>query len=219
MPIMVQWLSSWKRTLSVVGLGLLASLVLGACGRAPQLSGATPSPDTTLTPIAAASPSPAPSASASPAPTPSPVSTADWVTYADPALGYSLMMPPGWYDVSASTPGSDQLKDFANEKVGAPLLMDSSGVWLHLSVSSSNGSACTLWNLRSGATNPKTLAIGGIQVTRYAVDSTEGYLVVANVQNGHCYNLSFFYINSATRDAGLDVDDTILGTFKFGSPP
>jgi hypothetical protein len=160
-------------------------------------------------------------AAASPSPSPVPIQdpTAGWTVYSDATWGYSLKYPSSWYDVSTSTTGPDSVKDFANEKVGAPLLMDSNGVWFHIAVNSSTGTSCTQWNLRNGTSNPKQITMSGLTVTRYTTDDPPSYMAVANVQNGHCYQFSFLSYSQQIRDSSLPTDDAILTTIVFGQSP
>jgi len=168
---------------------------------------------------AVSSPKTSPISSPSPSLVPTPDATAGWIVYTDRTWLYAVKYPSTWYDVSTTTTGPDSVKDFANEKVGAPMMMDSNGVWFHITVNASTGDSCTQWNLRNGSSNPKQISVGGLSTTRYTTADPPNYMAVANVQNGHCYQFSFISYSQQTSDGSLPTDDAILGSFVFGPSP
>lgn len=99
-------------------------LLVGACG----------SPSTSKSAAAGSSSSPSATPTASRAPV-------GWVTYEEPAWGYSISMPADWHLVSAGEQEPQQLKSFSDENVtnaAALTGLDANGILLHIRVSQLN---------------------------------------------------------------------------------
>src|SRR5438093_5990332 len=99
-------------------------LLVGACG----------SPSTTKSAATSSSSSPSAAPSARPA-------SVDWVTYKEPAWGYSISMPANWHLITAGEKDPAQFKLFSFENVtnAATLAgLDSDGMALRIIVSHLN---------------------------------------------------------------------------------
>jgi len=148
--------------------------------------------------------------------------TADWRTYTSPKWGYSIKYPPTWFDVpNRGAPDSD--KYFANRDVGAPLQMDSDGVFLGIQVSLRSGTKCSAAPYIQGdaGAGQKELIIDGVTASRYTTSQkgTGPVFTILDLERPPlCYELRFVSYSIATRDSNLPTEELILSSFKFGKP-
>jgi hypothetical protein len=174
---------------------------------------------------ACGSPSTTKSASASSSsPSASPVG---WVTYHEPAWGYSISMPADWHLVTAGEQDPSQFRLFSSQKVtnAATLAgLDANGTAIRVAVSQLN-SGCP------GAQPP----VGYPQSTVPAVAvNVDGYSsVVTGVQaqdlsvwsvqaeaatSKYCYSFVGLTLNHDSQLKWTPLFEQILSTFRFGTP-
>jgi hypothetical protein len=154
------------------------------------------------------------SASSSP-PVPDP--TADWPTYSSPA--YSIKYPSGWYDLS-NFGAPDTEKYFANEKVSAPLQMDTDGAWLTVSVEfqATGGCSPSPYFQKATIVSQKSITVGGQSATRSVlVYGPKGpQFMVADVGHGlRCYHFLAISYSSAATAANLPLEELVLSSVRF----
>jgi hypothetical protein len=159
-----------------------------------------------------------------PSATPSPSHTAQpgWKTYVSARWGYSIDYPTGWYDLHSGAP--DTQKYFSNENVGAPLAMSANGVWETITIGLDQSEPCAL---RPGppyvVISQALITLDNVPTTLYVFNLTSGgteasYLIAAGASHrGTCYVITFLSLNSAARDANIDVAKQAIASFKFGS--
>jgi hypothetical protein len=184
-------------------------LLIGACG------------SSSTTKSAAASPSSSPSA----APTASPAPVG-WVTYNEPAWGYSIRMPADWHLITAGEQDPAQFKLFSFENVtnAATLVgLDSSGMALRVIVSQVN-SGCPGDRPPVGwpqSTVPAVaINIDGYTsvVSGYAAPDKSIWGVQAAATNGkYCYSFVGLTLNHDSQLKWVALFEQMLSTFSFGT--
>jgi hypothetical protein len=187
-------------------------LLVGACG----------SPSTTKS-AAVLAPSSSPTAAA--APTGGPASTG-WVTYTEPAWGYSISMPADWHLVSAGEQDPRQFKSFSDENVtNATTLsgLDANGILVKLTVSQLN-SGCPGVQPPVGWAESTVPAVA-INIDGYA-SVISGYLgqgttiwgVQATSSSGkYCYSFVGLTLNHDEQLKMTPLFEQMLQTFSFGT--
>jgi hypothetical protein len=183
-------------------------LLISACGSA-----------STAKPLASSSPSPSAMPTASPAPI-------GWITYKEPAWGYSIGMPADWHLITAGEQDPAQFKLFSFENVtnAATLAgLDSNGMALNVGVA----------NLNSGCPGVQ-LPVGYPQSTVPAVAvNIDGYpsvvsgaqaqdLSVWSVQaeaatSKYCYLFVGLTLNHDAQLKWAPLFEQMLSTFSFGT--
>ena len=184
-------------------------LLVSACG----------SPSTTRS--AAASPS----TRAIATPTASPVPAA-WVTYTEPAWGYSIKMPADWHQVTAGGLDSRQFKTFTFENVTNEATLaglDGNGMALRVIVSQLN-SGCPGAQPPAGfpqSTVPAmAVTIDGYPsvVTGYEAPDKSVWGIQADAANGkYCYSFVGLTLNQDSQSKWAPTFEQILSTFRFGT--
>lgn len=142
--------------------------------------------------------------------------TANWVSYVNPAFGYCLRHPPGWYRPISS----DDQPNFSSEDVGTPLALSSSGIWFYVLVTSASPSDCPRTNTRDFTDGTASGARYLVSPTGTTIDGAAGVrfdgpnLVVVNVWRGRCYD---FFCIIGVPEANRRLMDLILDSFRFGT--
>jgi hypothetical protein len=146
-----------------------------------------------------------------------------WKTYVSARWRYAIDYPTGWYDVPSSG-APDTQKYFSNERVGAPLAMSANGVWETITIGSNQSEPCAP---RPGppyvVISQALITLDSVPTTLYVVNLTSrgteaSYLIAAGASHrGTCYVLTFLSLNSAARDANIDVAKQAIASFRFGS--
>jgi hypothetical protein len=191
-------------------------LLVGACG----------TPSTTKSAAASSSSSPNATPSASAAPSASPAPSAGWVTYTEPAWGYSISMPPDWHLITAGELNPGQDKSFSSDNVTNTATLaglDSNGMELTVTVS----------QLNSGCPGPQP-PVGWPQSTVPAVAvNIDGYpsviwgaqahdLSPRSVQaeaatSKYCYSFVGLTLNHDAQLKWAPLFEQMLSTFRFGT--
>jgi hypothetical protein len=193
----------------------VTALVLSGCIQAP--AGTTLGTSPSATPSAAASAAPSPTASATPSPTNS--RQARWQTYVSTRWAYSIGYPGDWYNL-ASFGLPDTQKYFANENVGAPLEMSSTGVWESIEVQT-NTASCPPSYLSDSVLRQSPITVGGVPATRLVINMTAAAAEASYItgvwvkRNGRCYSIQFLSQTAAARDANAGLADQIIASFRF----
>jgi hypothetical protein len=196
---------------------------IGACG--------SPS---TAKPLAASSPTSPGSATQSLSPSPSAATTASsvptgWVTYKEPAWGYSISMPANWHLVTAGERDPAQFRHFSFENVTDVLTldgMDGDGMQMTVIVA----------NLNDGCPGVQP-PVGWSQSTVPAVAiNIDGYRSVVSGNGGsgtdsslwivgsaaatskYCYLFSGVTLNHEAQVKWTPLFEQMLSTFRFGTP-
>jgi hypothetical protein len=190
-------------------------LLVGACG----------SPSTTKSAASASSSSRSAAPTPSPAPTASPAPVG-WVTYTEPAWGYSISMPADWHLITAGEKDPAQFKLFSFENVtnAATLAgLDSNGMALKVIVSNLN-SGCpgtqppVGW---PGSTVPAVAVnIDGYMsvVTGYqAQDKSVWGLQAEAASSKYCYSFVGLTLNHDAQLKWTALFEQMLSTFQFGT--
>jgi len=205
-------------------------LLVSACGSpsSPKTAAATRLGNPTLTAAATSSPAPtaSPAQTSSPSPTASPSPTG-WVTYTEPAWGYSISMPADWHLVIAGQQDPQQFKSFSNENVtNAAILtgLEANGMLVKVIVSQLN-SGCpgdqppVGW---SASTLPAVAV--DIDGQRAVVWGTNEQPVASlwNIQAGttngkYCYSFVGLTRNHDAQLKWTPLFEQILSTFSFGA--
>ena len=196
-------------------------VLVSACGSpAPSKSAAASAPSNSPTSTVA------PTAGATPiaSPTASPTTTA-WVTYKEPAWGYSIRMPADWHLVSAREPDPQQLKSFSNENVTdlATLAgLDANGILMNINVSPMNSACPGLqppvgW---AGSTVPAVaINIDGYTSVVSGNSDQETWSVQAISSRGkYCYSFVGLTLNHQEQLNTTPLFERVLETFSFGKP-
>jgi hypothetical protein len=134
-----------------------------------------------------------------------------WRTYTAPE-GFRLQYPPYWYALPQIDPAEPH-RYFSNENVGAPLMMDQSGLWVQAQATAQPCQAPT-------ATASASVTLGGLPATRYTLSpggpsGTSGILVLASRSTG-CVSVALSTYFVATRDANAAVFDELISRFTLG---
>jgi hypothetical protein len=187
-------------------------LLVGACGSPSSPTSAVASaPSSSSTPVAAPTASPAP---------------VGWVTYKEPAWGYSISMPAAWHLATAGQQDPAQFKSFSFENVtnAATLAgLDANGMVLTVTVS----------HLNSGCPGDQP-PVGFPQSTVPAVAvNIDGYtsvvtgaeaqdLSVWSVQaeaatSKYCYSFVGLTLNHNSQLKLTPLFEQMLSTFTFGT--
>jgi hypothetical protein len=169
------------------------------------------------TPISAATPSPSPSASATATASPSATAVpAGWHGYVSPRWLYSLGYPATWYDLpNYGDPSDVAHKSFSNQNVGAPLEMESGGVWFGISVKSPPGSSC---GTSSGANvDAVPITIDGEAATKYLTKAPnyQSSMWASVTHLSWCYEFTFITYSQTTRDQNMSDMNAIVASFRF----
>jgi len=204
-------MKSWKAWIA------LGAVVMGVGCSATKDQATAPTPTALASVRNQATPTPAAASSV----------PSGWITYKEPAWGYSLSMPADWHAVTAGVMEPQQVKSFsAGNVTNAQTLagMDADGIELNVRVSELN-SGCP------GAQPPVGWSASTIPAAAVDID---GYRVVVwganeqpvallwNIQaaaaNGkYCYS---FVGLTRTNDAQLKwtpLVEQMLSTFRFGT--
>ena len=139
---------------------------------------------------------------------------AGWITYTHLKWGYSLWYPASWFDLDTFG-APDTQKYFSNERVGAPLQVDSAGIWLTIAVADG---VCP--SPATPGPGQKQLMVGGQLVTRtsghFAPPGAEGgWTIGADVPGrGACFSFRYIAQTQEARDANLDIADQMISSFR-----
>lgn len=183
-------------------------LLVGACG----------SPSTTKSAAASSS-----SPSATPTASPAPVA---WVTYKEPAWGYSISVPADWHLDTAGEPNPAQTKTFNSGNVtNARTLagLDSNGMEMTVTVSQLNTDCPGVrppvgW---AESTVPAVAAnVDGYAsvVTGYAAPDESLWGLQAEATNGkYCYSFIGLTLNHDSQLKWAPLFEQMLSTFSFGT--
>lgn len=196
---------------ALVGLFLVVACGSPSTAEPPAVTSSHPT---------SASPSPSPTPTASPAP-------AAWITYKEPAWGYSISMPADWHLVTAGEQDPAQFKLFSFENVtNATTLagLDSSGMALRVIVSQLN-SGCPGVQPPVGFPQSTVPAVA-IDIDGYpsVVSGAEGqdsslWSVQAEAAKGrYCYSFVGVTLNHDAQLRWAPLFEQILSTFRFGTP-
>ncbi len=176
------------RRVVVVG----AMLLLVGCSASKGQDLAPTQAAVTPTPVAMTS-SPMPTASPSPL---------GWITYNEPAWGYSINMPADWHLISAGELDPEQFKLFSFEDVtNAETLagLDSDGLALKVIVS----------QLNSGCPG----------VRPYEAQDKSVWGLQAEASSGkYCYSFVGLTLNHDAQLKWTPLFEQMLSTFSFGTP-
>ena len=198
-------------------------LLVGACGSpSTSKSAVVSAPSSSPTPAAAPLTTSTPSA----APTTSPAPMA-WVTYKEPAWGYSINMPADWHLVSVGQPDPQQFKSFSNENVtGVTTLkgLDANGMLMNIIVSPLN-SGCPGDQPPVGWAESTVPAVA-INIDGYTSvvsgnlgQGTTTWIVQAISSSGkYCYSFVGMTLNHKEQLKMTPLFEQIVQTFSFGTP-
>lgn len=201
------------RRVVVVG----AMLLLVGCSASKGQNLAPTQAAVTPTPVAMTS-SPMPTASPSPL---------GWITYNEPAWGYSINMPADWHLISAGELDPEQFKLFSFEDVtNAETLagLDSDGLALRVIVSQLNSGCPGVrppvgW---SGSTVPAVAVdVDGYTsvVTGYEAQDKSVWGLQAEASSGkYCYSFVGLTLNHDAQLKWTPLFEQMLSTFSFGTP-
>jgi len=194
-------------------------LLIGACGSPPI---AEPLASSSTVPTSATrnlGPSPNAMPTASPA-------AIGWVTYREPAWGYSISMPAGWHLITAGESDPRQFKLFSLENVTSAKTLaglDSNGMAVRLIVSQLN-SGCpgdqppVGWPQSTVPAVPVnidgyTSVVSGVQAQDKSVWSVQ-----AEATNGkYCYSFVGLTLNHDAQLKWTPLFEQMLSTFSFGT--
>lgn len=188
-------------------------LLVGACG----------SPSTPKSAAASAPPS-SPTPAVAPTASPAPVG---WVTYKEPAWGYSISMPADWHLVAAGEQDPAQFKTFTFENItnAATLAgLDANGMALRVIVSRLN-SGCPGDQPPVGWPESTVPAVA-VNIDGYAsvvsgveAQDKSAWVVQAEATNGkYCYSLIGATLNHESQLRWTPLFEQMLSTFSFGTP-
>ena len=182
----------------VTSLLAVTALVLAGCIQAPAAATLGISP------------------SATPSPTNSP--QARWQTYVSTRWGYSIGYPGDWHNL-AGFGVPDTQKYFANENVGAPLEMSSTGVWETIEVQTKTTS-CPRSYVSNSVIRQSPTTVGGVPTTRLVVNMTAAAAEASYItgvwvkRDGRCYSIQFSSPTAAARDANAGLADQMIASFR-----
>jgi hypothetical protein len=189
-----------------------ALLLVGACG--------SPS-----SPTSAAASAPLSNSTPATSPTASPA-LAGWVTYKEPAWGYSISMPADWHVVTAGEANPTQTKSFSAGYVANPTTLaglDSNGMEVRVIVSPLN-SGCPGVQPPVGwyeSTVPAVAAnVDGYAsvVSGYQAQDKSVWGVQAEATNGkYCYSFVGLTLNHDSQLKWAPLFEQMLSTFRFGT--
>jgi hypothetical protein len=193
-------------------------LFAGACGSpSTPRSAAASAPSISPTPVAAPT--------ASSAPTASPAA-AGWVTYKEPAWGYSIGMPADWHLITNGAEDPAQFKTFSFENVtnAATLAgLDANGMVLKVTVSQLN-SGCPGDHPPVGfpqSTVPAVAVsidgypsvVSGAQAQDLSVWSVQAEAATSK----YCYSFVGLTLNHDSQLKWTPLFEQMLSTFSFGA--
>jgi hypothetical protein len=184
-------------------------LLVGACGSSSSTKSAVASPSSR--------------AIATPIASPAPVG---WVTYTEPAWGYSISMPAAWHLDTAGEPNPTQTRSFSSGNVTNTTTLaglDSNGMELRVIVSPLN-SGCPGVQPPVGwaeSTVPAVAAnVDGYAsvVSGYQAQDNSVWGVQAVATNGkYCYSLVGVTLNHDSQLKWAPLFEQMLSTFSFGT--
>jgi len=182
-------------------MGIL--LVASACGRPEDVGGATSSARTAI-----------PTASTQ-------VDTSSWKTYSHAKWGYTFRYPSQWYELG--TLGAPDTEEYlSNEKVGSPISLSPTGVFVAISIHNSTSSSdCSLHGVPTNPTaidRTESVSIDGNATSLYAIGGGEPYLQLNAMRGNYCHMFSFVFRTVSVRDSTEPVVQALVATFRFGSP-
>jgi hypothetical protein len=184
-------------------------LLIGAC--------ASPSTTKSAAEVSSSSPRATPTASRIPV---------GWVTYQEPAWGYSISMPADWHSASAGQINSDQVKSFSNENVTDVTTLsglDASGILVSLVVSPLN-SGCP-GTLPPVGWAESTVPAVAIDIDGYSSvvwgsmgQGAKSWAVGAEASSGkYCYSFHGVTLNHEEQLTMTPLFEQMLQTFSFGT--
>ncbi len=198
-------------------------LLVGACG-SPSTSKSVVVSAPSSSPTPAAAPMTTPTPSVTPTASPAPIA---WVTYKEPAWGYSLNMPADWHLLTVGQPDPKQFRSFSNENVtGITTLkgLDGNGMLMNVIVSQLN-SGCP------GAQPPVGWAESTVPAVAINIDGytsvvsgnlgqgTTTWSVQAIASSGkYCYSFVGLTLSHKEQLKLTPLFEQILQTFSFGTP-
>jgi hypothetical protein len=185
-------------------------LLMSACGAPGNSTSAARNP----------SPSPSVTPRASPAPS-------GWITYKEPAWGYSISMPADWHLVTAGEVNPAQVKSFSFENVTNVTTlagMDSNGMQLSIIVSQLN-SGCPGDQPPVGWPESTVPAVainidGFTAVVRgsEAKNALGSWAVGAEAATSkYCYSFNGVTLNHDAQLKWTPLFEQMLSTFRFGT--
>jgi len=197
---------------------LLFLLAVSACGSPSTAKLAAPSSHPTT-----AAQNPSPSATAMPTVVSAPVG---WITYTEPAWGYSISMPADWHPVTAGEQNPAQFKHFSSENVtNAATLkgMDSKGMEMTIIVSQLN-SGCPGDQLPVGFPQSTVPAVA-VNIDGYASvvsgaqaqDLSVWSVQAAAASSKYCYSFVALTLNHDAQLKWAPLFEQMLATFRFGT--
>lgn len=195
---------------------LAGLLLISACGAPSTAKAPSPSPGNSASAVSTSSPSP----TASPAP-------AGWITYKEPAWGYSISMPANWHLVTAGEQDPAQFKTFSFENVtnAATLAgLDSNGMVLKVTVSQLN-SGCPGVQPPVGSPQSTVPAVA-VNIDGYtsvvsghqAQDLSNWGVQAEAATSKYCYSFVALTLNHDAQLRWTPLFEQMLATFSFGTP-
>ncbi len=194
-------------------------LLIGACGSASTAKSVSSLSSNPAPAARTLIPSPSAMPTASPAPT-------GWITYKEPAWGYSISLPADWHLVTAGEQDPGQFKLFSSENVtnAATLAgLDSNGMALRVIVSQLN-SGCPGDQPPVGwpeSTVPAVaVSIDGYPsvVSGYeAQDKSVWGVQAEGATSKYCYSLVGLTLNHDAQLKLTPLFEQMLSTFSFGT--
>jgi hypothetical protein len=137
-----------------------------------------------------------------------------WHVYMSPHWRYCVAYPPTWYDLpDASGSDADNGKNFSNQNVGAPLMMESGGVWMDVTVNIRPDLPCGAWSGMGGpGVRAVPITIDGEATTKYISKTS---MSVAVTHQNWCYEIRFLTYSGSTLDQNTKDMNAILASFRF----